>query len=152
MKNSYRLRQAVQSIVRPLFKHQGISDALLLMEWKTIIGSQYAPYIECEKIKFPPGKKTDGTIILWVEKAMALFVQHTELILLEKINTFFGYKAITRIILKQGQLNPPLVLKPQKKINITQHQLLTNLLLEAEPLATQEALQELATLLSLEDK
>ena len=54
-----------------------------------------------EKIVFPKDQTRDGVIYLWVCPTIAMDVQHAEPILIERINRYFGYSALSRIKIKQ---------------------------------------------------
>jgi hypothetical protein len=55
-----------------------------------------------EKLSFPRGERRDGTLHLRVAPGLGLEVQHREPVLIERINAFFGYRAVARLALKQG--------------------------------------------------
>ena len=56
-----------------------------------------------ESIRFPPGKKSGGTLTLLVEGAHAPLIQHLAPMIIERVNRFFGYEAIDRIVFRQGR-------------------------------------------------
>ena len=53
----------------------------------------------------PPGKKAGGVLTLMVEGAHAPLIQHLTPMIVERVNRFFGYAAINRIVFRQGK--PP---------------------------------------------
>jgi hypothetical protein len=150
--NAYSLRQAVNFIVKPLFKQQGLTESLLILEWKSIVGEQYAGVVEFEKIKFPKDKKTEGILYLFVERSMALFIQHSQVTLMEKINSFFGYKAVTRFVFKQVTLRQKPPQASEKTLNISQRDHLLTTLKKEEKISKElkNTLEEMANLLCLE--
>ena len=58
-----------------------------------------------ESIRFPAGKKAGGALTLLVEGAHAPLIQHLTPMIIERVNRFFGYAAINRIVFRQGK--PP---------------------------------------------
>ena len=96
-----------------LGKH-GFGEAQLVAQWAAIIGEDIARAASPEKLSFARGERRDGTLHLRVAPARALEIQHREPVLLERINAFFGYRAVARLALRQAppvsrarQLPPP---------------------------------------------
>jgi hypothetical protein len=89
---------------------RGFAEAQLVAQWPAIIGESLAPGVSPEKLSFPRGERRDGTLQLRVAPGLALEVQHREPVLVERINAFFGYRAVARLALRQGppaQAEPP---------------------------------------------
>jgi hypothetical protein len=60
-----------------------------------------------EAIRFPPGEKSEGILQLVVLPAHAPLIQHVIPEIVERVNRFFGYKAVARVKLRQGAVKPP---------------------------------------------
>ena len=88
---------------RVLGKH-GLGEAHLVAQWQAVMGAELAGQTLPVKLSFPNGGRRDGTLRLRVTPAAALSVQHREPQLLERINGFFGYRAVARLALQQGPL------------------------------------------------
>ena len=58
-----------------------------------------------KSIRFPAGKKAGGVLTLLVDGAHAPLIQHLTPLIVERVNRFFGYAAVNRIVFKQGK--PP---------------------------------------------
>jgi hypothetical protein len=84
-----------------LGKH-GFAEAQLVAQWPAIIGEELARSASPEKLSFGRGERRDGTLHLRVSPASALEIQHREPVLLERINAFFGYRAVARLALRQA--------------------------------------------------
>ncbi len=69
----------------------------LIQDWPVIVGTYLSLNTRPVKITFPTGKKGNGTLLLAVHGGFATEVQHMEPVLLEKINTYFGYQAVQRL-------------------------------------------------------
>jgi hypothetical protein len=89
------------------FRRFGFVQSSIVSRWAEIVGERYAKVSCPESIKFPTGKKAGGAMTLLVEGAHAPLVQHLAPIIIERVNRFFGYAAINRIIFKQGRLPAP---------------------------------------------
>ena len=56
---------------------------------------------------FPPGEKSDGILELVVTPAHAPLIQHVIPEIMERVNRFFGYRAVARVKMRQGAVKPP---------------------------------------------
>ena len=81
---------------------RGLGEAQLAQHWAEIVGDRLAAATSPEKLSFPRGERRDGTLRLRVAPGIALEVQHSEPVLLERINGFFGYRALARLVLNQN--------------------------------------------------
>ena len=82
----------------------GFVQASVVSRWHEIVGERYGKVSLPESIRFPAGKKSGGTLTLLVEGAHAPLIQHLGPMIVERVNRFFGYEAITRIVFRQGRL------------------------------------------------
>ena len=65
--------------------------------WEEIVNPELAKEAVPEKLTFPRGRSSGGTLKLRAPAPLATELQHTESILLDRINSFFGYKFIKEI-------------------------------------------------------
>jgi hypothetical protein len=93
-------------IAKPVLGRRGLGEAQLIEQWPAIIGAELARHCWPIKLTFARGERRDGTLRLRVASALALEIQHREPVLLERINGYFGYRAVIRLTLIQGP--PPL--------------------------------------------
>jgi hypothetical protein len=107
------LHKAVEAATKPAFKKHGIAESRLITEWATIAGEVLAGKTLPKRLVFPKGQRDNGTLHLTVAPGWALEVQHLEPIILEKIATFFGYRAVAKIHMTQAPL--PIKAKPKPK-------------------------------------
>lgn len=99
------LAQAVSRVTRPLFTRRGLSGGAIVEDWPVIAGEHLAARTLPERITYPTGRQDGGTLHLKVESGgLATEVQHLEPLLVERINGYFGYKAISALKLVQGPL------------------------------------------------
>jgi hypothetical protein len=95
------------------FRRFGFVQSSIVSRWAEIVGERYARVSCPESIKFPTGKKAGGALTLLVEGAHAPLIQHLAPMITERVNRFFGYTAINRIIFKQGR-PPAAETRPQR--------------------------------------
>jgi hypothetical protein len=88
-------------------KKFGFVQANVVSRWHEIVGERYGQVSLPESIRFPAGRKSGGTLTLLVEGAHAPLVQHLGPMIIERVNRFFGYEAIARIVFRQGRLPAP---------------------------------------------
>lgn len=89
---------------RRLFKRRGFAQTDVLTRWPAIVGQTLAGHCQPERISWPPGKSADAVLRLRVAPAWAPEVQHLAPIILERVNAYFGYRAVTELRLTQGAL------------------------------------------------
>ena len=95
------------------FRRFGFVQSAIVSRWPEIVGERYARVSCPESIRFPTGKKAGGALTLLVEGAHAPLIQHLTPMIVERVNRFFGYAAINRIVFRQGKPPAPPA-KPQR--------------------------------------
>jgi hypothetical protein len=99
--------ELVGDIAGVTFKRFGFVQGAVVSRWAEIVGERYAKVSTPESIRFPAGKKSDGTLTLAVEGAHAPLMQHLAPLITERGNRFFGYPAISKIAFHQGRQPKP---------------------------------------------
>jgi hypothetical protein len=99
-------------IGRAAFRKFGFVQSSVVSRWDEIVGARYAAVSAPEAIRFPIGKKSDGTLELTVEGAHATMIQHVLPEIIERVNRFFGYGAVARVKVRQGPVAKQPVAKP----------------------------------------
>jgi hypothetical protein len=89
------------------FKRFGFVQSAVVSRWGDIVGQRYAEVSAPESIRFPTGKKSDGTLTLAVTGAHAPMMQHVAPAIMERVNQFFGYPAVARVVIRHGAMPPP---------------------------------------------
>ena len=87
----------------PSFRRFGFVQGSIVSRWAEIVGERYARVSSPESIRFPAGKKAGGVLTLMVDGAHAPLIQHLTPMIVERVNRFFGYSAINRIVFRQGR-------------------------------------------------
>lgn len=92
-------------VTKPVFGKHGFAGGALVVDWPAIVGSAVAAHTLPLSIKFPPKQRSDGTLVVKVaSSAFATELQHLEPLIVERINGYFGWQAVTRIRLQHGPL------------------------------------------------
>ena len=94
-------------IGRAAFRRFGFVQSSVVTRWPEIVGPHHARVCLPESIRFPPGEKSEGILQLVVLPAHAPLIQHVIPEIVERVNRFFGYKAVARVKLRQGAVKPP---------------------------------------------
>ncbi len=89
------------------FRRFGFVQQSIVSRWAEIVGPRFAEVSSPESIRFPRGKREEGTLSLVVRGAHGPMMQHVAPELIERINHFFGYPAIARLTFRQGALATP---------------------------------------------
>ncbi|WP_305095546.1 DUF721 domain-containing protein [Croceibacterium aestuarii] len=97
----------VPQIGRAAFRRFGFVQSSVVTRWPEIVGEHHAKVCMPESIRFPPGEKSEGILQLVVLPAHAPLIQHVIPEIIERVNRFFGYKAVSRVKMRQGEVKPP---------------------------------------------
>lgn len=89
------------------FARQGFAAGEIVTHWREIVGDEIAAHSEPMKLQWPRGDAEEAepaTLVLRVEGPAALEVQHLTGVILERVNRFFGWRAVGRLALRQAPL------------------------------------------------
>ncbi|MEW9855136.1 DUF721 domain-containing protein [Novosphingobium sp. M1R2S20] len=92
---------------RTAFRRFGFVQSSVVTRWPEIVGARHARICTPESIRFPPGERHDGILQLVVVPAHAPLIQHVIPEIIERVNRFFGYNAVARIKIRQGEVKAP---------------------------------------------
>jgi hypothetical protein len=111
----------------PAARARGFASVSLLSEWPAIIGAELAEFTMPDRVMWPKrreetgeappqkSRRTEGAIlVLRVEGPRAIEVQHRSGQILERVNAYFGYRAIAEMRILQAPVartTPPAPLK-----------------------------------------
>lgn len=99
-------------IGRTAFRRFGFVQSSVVTRWPEIVGPRHARVCSPEAIRFPPGEKAEGIMELVVLPAHAPLIQQVIPEIIERVNRFFGYRAVARVKLRQGAVTPPAENRP----------------------------------------
>lgn len=102
----------VPTLTKKAFEKFGFSTATLLTDWAQIVGAEIAGYTVPERLKWPRAPQGDygeeerarpgATLILRVDPARALDVEYRARQITDRINAYFGYRAVESLRLVQA--------------------------------------------------
>src|SRR5215510_14499990 len=98
------LSAEVPAIAKQALGSRGYAEAGLFTHWAEIAGAQLAASSLPIKLSFPRGKRDDGTLTVRCGGSAALELQHLAPSVLERINAHFGYRAVARLKIEQGEV------------------------------------------------
>jgi hypothetical protein len=108
------LADLVDSCLGPALAAQGFAASDVIVAWPDIAGERLAAFSRPVKLEWPRRGRTDpdarpepATLIVRVEGAFALEMQHLAPLLIERINARYGWRCVGRIVLKQGPVPRP---------------------------------------------
>ncbi|MDX2308963.1 MAG: DciA family protein [Hyphomicrobium sp.] len=107
----------VPALTKKAFEKHGFSAATLIMDWQRIVGSELASVALPERVKWPrvpvaadPDSRegrVGATLVLKVDPASALEVEYGARQIVERVNGYFGYRAVAEIRIIQVPVDPP---------------------------------------------
>jgi hypothetical protein len=114
------LQDLLPSVLGPVLAEHGVATSQLVTHWQDIVGQEFGALTRPLRLNWlrqadggKPDQKTGATLILLVESAFALDVQHAIPLILERINAFYGFQAVVKIKLRQGQVKINKAIKNQ---------------------------------------
>ncbi|MBC7908711.1 MAG: DUF721 domain-containing protein [Rhodospirillaceae bacterium] len=100
-------------VTKPVFGKHGFASGALVVDWPAIVGSAVAAHTLPLRIRFSPQDRSDGTLEIKVSSsAFSTEIQHLEPLILERINGYFGWKAVARLRMKHGPLPVKRAVRP----------------------------------------
>lgn len=101
------LIKALTKVIDPIYQQQGFIRAKIILDWHLIMGDKFANFCVPEKIYFPFEKRTGGRLVIKTTSSFAVEISHLEPVIINRINQYFGYKAVERISISHTFMNPP---------------------------------------------
>src|SRR2546430_389118 len=99
----------LRDVFSDAYAKQGFAARELVTRWADIAGPEIAAHSEPLKMQWPrpvEGQPQEpATLILRVEGPMALEIQHSSDVILQRVNRFFGWSAVGRLALRQAPLS-----------------------------------------------
>ncbi|GGZ03668.1 DUF721 domain-containing protein [Novosphingobium colocasiae] len=102
-----QIADLMPEVGRTAFRRFGFVQSSVVSRWPDIVGPRHARVCIPESIRFPPGEKSEGILQLVVVPAHAPLIQHVIPEIIERVNRFFGYNAVARVKIRQGEVKPP---------------------------------------------
>lgn len=109
------LSQLAGKTIADALAKQGFAQTGLVTHWAEIVGADVADHAEPMRMIWPRRVHEDdpdpATLVLRVEGPVALEIQFMSAQIMERVNRFFGWRAVGRIQIRQA----PLVRRNAKK-------------------------------------
>jgi hypothetical protein len=111
-RNSVPLADLVGRALGPALARQGFGEADLILHWEDMVGERLAGRTEPVKLQWPPrgprripdAGAEPATLVVRVEGAFAIELQHLAPIVVERVNSHLGWRCVGRLALRQGPL------------------------------------------------
>jgi hypothetical protein len=107
----------VAKALDPAARARGFATTALLSDWPAIVGRELAQFTMPDRVLWPrrrdeeaddkpkKGHRADGaTLVLRIEGPRAIEVQHRAGQILERVNSYFGYRAVTEMRFLQAPI------------------------------------------------
>jgi hypothetical protein len=104
------LADFIDSCLGPSLAAQGFAASDVIVAWPEIVGERLSAFTQPLKIEWkrrPPNGDPDArpepaALVMRVESAFAIEVQHLAPLIVERVNSHYGWRCVGRIVIKQG--------------------------------------------------
>ncbi len=126
-KGTYKMKpvaDAARRISNKAFRRYGFSQREIVSRWPDIVGPALADCSLPERLTFSRDETRGGSLYIRVQGSMAPELQHFEPMIIERINSYYGYQAVARMIYRHGPVPirarkikklPPILTDSQEK-------------------------------------
>ena len=92
---------SLMNVIKGFGRKYGFINSDILAHWDEIAGGQLARVISPVKLSFGIGERVNGTLYVRIKNAsMSAVVQYQFPMIIDRVNTYFGYNAVARVKLK----------------------------------------------------
>ncbi len=107
MRKPRPLADLLDACLAPALRAQGFAATDVIVAWPEIVGERLAAFSQPVKIEWrrkggPDSRPEPSTLVVRVESAFALEMQHLAPQVIERVNGYFGWRCIGKLVLKQG--------------------------------------------------
>ncbi len=110
-----RAGRAASALVSPALRRKGFAQAEVVTRWPQIVGPDLAAFTVPIGLRFPRHDRMGATLFVRCESAFAPLLSHKAPRIMEKVNGFFGYQAVSKLEVKQGPLRRQARRQPLEK-------------------------------------
>lgn len=100
------LAAPLSKATRAALRRHGFAAGDILSHWREIVGDTLAAQTCPEKLSFAAAEG-GGTLRVRVDGPLGIELQHLAPLVIERINTYYGHRAVARMKLVQGPVAPP---------------------------------------------
>jgi hypothetical protein len=110
-----KLADLVDPCLAPVIAKQGFGAADIILHWREIVGERFSRVCEPVRLQWAGRKRgqaeatPSATLVVRVEGAFALELQHLAPILIERANARLGWRCVEKLALRQGPMLRPVV-------------------------------------------
>jgi hypothetical protein len=108
-----RLDRVAETLLDPVVSRAGFSSTQVIAAWPEIVGPELAARSRPEQLRWPKRRDDSdsgvqsvaapgATLIVRAEGIDALEIQHMAANIAERINAIFGWRAVSRVSIRQG--------------------------------------------------
>ncbi len=110
-----RLDRLFNPVAGKALERYGFAYAEMIANWSAIVGDELAAVSTPERVRWPrsgegrEGRGRGGTLVVAAEAGQAIELQHDSQRIIERINGYYGYEAITALKIRQTRVkrHPP---------------------------------------------
>lgn len=98
------LARAAEPLISQALRARGHATLEVIRRWPHIVGAELAAASEPVELKMRGKMRTEGVLTVRVESGFAVLFEHRKPYLIDRINSYFGFQAVSQINLKQGPM------------------------------------------------
>jgi hypothetical protein len=102
------LADLVTLCVADVFARRGFTSCEIVTHWEDIVGAEIADMAEPVRMQWirsrDPDESQPATLVLRAEGPAALEIQHMAGVIVERVNSYIGWRAVDRLSLRQAPL------------------------------------------------
>jgi hypothetical protein len=114
------LADLIDVCLGPSLAAQGFAASDVITAWPDIVGERLASFTRPVKIDWkrkpahadPEARPDPAALVVRVESAFALELQHLAPVVVERVNAHYGWRCVGKLVLKQGPVRRP---EPRRK-------------------------------------
>lgn len=155
------LAEFIDKCLVPALAAQGFATSDVIVSWSDIVGQKMAEFTQPVRLEWrrkrapldPDEKPEPANLVVRVESAFALELQHLTPIVIDRINAYFGWRCVGRLVLKQGPVRRAKVKPPSPPaLTITEKQRISDAVNPVEDEALRLALNRLGEAVTRSEK
>lgn len=99
------LQDVLKGVMLPLLDEKKKLETDLKFNWQSIMPKEISSNSKVQKLKFPnkTSKSKPATLSLQVKPHAVLEINYAQEIIIEKVNLFFGFRVIDKVIINKAK-------------------------------------------------
>lgn len=98
------LGRVISQVVKPIMRKRGFYDVDIISDWENIVGPEWAKQTCPQKLNFNAHTRRSGTLHILVTPGASVLIQHIEPMIIDRVNTYFGFEAVNRLKIIHGHV------------------------------------------------